>query len=60
MARNQDRLIAIKKELESIKEKNPVFKSQIIQIESLDISKSCEETQKAFDRVFHSIQIEII
>jgi len=51
VARNQDRLNAIKKELESIKEKNPVFKSQIIQIESLDISKSCEETQKAFDRL---------
>jgi hypothetical protein len=48
---NKDRLNLIKKELESIKKENPVFKSQLIQIESLDISKNYEETKKAFDRV---------
>ncbi len=47
----KDRLNLIKKELESIKKENPVFKSQLIQIESLDISKNYEETKKAFDRV---------
>ena len=51
IARNQAKLNEIKCELESIQKKNPTLGSQIIQVESLDISKSYEETQNVFDRV---------
>lgn len=51
IARNQDRLNLIKKELEAIKENNTVFKNQMILTESLDISKSYEDTRKAFERL---------
>ncbi len=46
---NQDRLEKVKNDLESMKLKKN--STQIIQIKSLDISKSYEETQKVFDDV---------
>lgn len=51
VARNRDKLESVLKELEDMKSKNSTLSSQIVQIESIDISKNYEETKKAFDRV---------
>lgn len=51
IARNKDKLNKIKAVLEEIRQKSGTINSQIIQVESLDISKSFEETKAAFERV---------
>ena len=51
IARNKYRLNEIKTELENIKKQNDIYNSQIIQIESCDISVSYDETKQAIDRV---------
>jgi hypothetical protein len=51
VARNVSKLSEIRAELESLQKKNPTLSNQIIQAESLDISKSFEETKQVFDRV---------
>lgn len=57
LARNQQKLDEIRDELENIKKKNPTLSAQLIQVESIDISKSFEETKKIFDKVRLSYQI---
>lgn len=52
---NKGRLESIRNELESIK--NKIGSSQIIHIESLDISKSFEETKKVFDKVMNKFKL---
>ena len=47
----KDKLNQIKNELESIKKIDPNFSSQVVQIESLDISSSYSETEKTFERL---------
>lgn len=51
MARNKERLEAAKSQLEDLKKSNPTLNSQIVQIESLDISRNFNETKQAFERV---------
>ncbi|RNA05929.1 3-ketodihydrosphingosine reductase [Brachionus plicatilis] len=51
IARNKDKLNKIKAVLEEIRQKSGTINSQIIQVESLDISKSFEETKAAFERL---------
>ena len=51
LARNQQRLNEAKAQIETIKQQNPVLNSQIVQIESIDISKDCDQTKKVFDKV---------
>jgi 3-dehydrosphinganine reductase len=51
LARNQARLNEVKADLEAIKQQNPTMGSQNIQVESIDISRNCDETKKVFDRV---------
>jgi NAD(P)-dependent dehydrogenase (short-subunit alcohol dehydrogenase family) len=51
IARNLERLNQIKNEIESIKKNNQNFSNQMVQIESVDIGKSFEETKQAIDRV---------
>jgi 3-dehydrosphinganine reductase len=51
LARNQARLDVVRSDLESIKKSNPIMSSQIIQVESIDIARNCDETKKIFDKV---------
>jgi 3-dehydrosphinganine reductase len=51
LARNLARLNEVKAELEAIKQQNPTMGSQTIQVESIDISRNCDETRKVFDKV---------
>ncbi|CAF0809102.1 unnamed protein product [Brachionus calyciflorus] len=51
IARNRDKLNEVKKVLEDIRKKAGTEDSQIIQIESVDISKSFEDTKAAFERL---------
>lgn len=51
LARNKERLIAIKSELETIKQSNQNFASQNIQVESIDISDNFEQTKKVFAKL---------
>lgn len=57
IARNKQRLNEIKIVLEDLRSKAGTNNSQIIQVESCDISKSFEETKAVFEKVlFRKIQ----
>ncbi len=47
----KEKLESAKNELESLKKQTETSSSQIIQIESLDVGKSFDETKQAFDKV---------
>lgn len=51
IARNKERLNRVKTILEELRQKAGTVNNQIIQIESIDISKSFEETKALFEKV---------
>jgi NAD(P)-dependent dehydrogenase (short-subunit alcohol dehydrogenase family) len=51
IARNQSRLEKVRTKLENLQKKYPKLRSQHIQVESLDISTSFEETKQVFEKV---------